>query len=197
MEYVPGKSLEKLLTPRGLPLVEGVAYASQIASALAAAHAAGIVHRDIKPANAIVTAEGHVKVLDFGLAKLVEPSPGPEAETLTQESALTENRTVMWTVAYMSPEQASARPLDHRTDIFALDCGRWRCNPAKKSRTRKLTFRPTAGRSPRSPRTRYSAVLEKTRDTFLGTCPWAPSHQVPIAPMCSDQRRAVSPIVPA
>jgi eukaryotic-like serine/threonine-protein kinase len=112
MEYVPGKSLDKLITPKGLPLAEVIGYTTQIASALAAAHTAGIVHRDIKPANVIVTQESQVKVLDFGLAKLTEP--GTAAETLTEAG------TVMGTVAYMSPEQASARPLDHRTDIFSL-----------------------------------------------------------------------------
>jgi serine/threonine protein kinase len=121
MEYVEGKSLDKLIPSKGLPLPEALDYAVQIASALAAAHAAGIVHRDIKPGNAVVTAEGQVKVLDFGLAKLMErPAPGPEGETQTQKSELTEAGTVMGTVAYMSPEQASARPLDHRTDIFSL-----------------------------------------------------------------------------
>jgi len=68
----------------------------------------------------IVTTEGQVKILDFGLAKLVERAPNPEGETQTQEAALTEAGTVMGTVAYMSPEQASAKPLDHRTDIFSL-----------------------------------------------------------------------------
>ena len=72
MEYVEGKSLDKLITSKGLPLAEVISYSSQIASALAAAHAAGIVHRDIKPANTIVTADSQVKVLDFGLAKLME-----------------------------------------------------------------------------------------------------------------------------
>ena len=119
MEYVSGKSLEKLITPKGLPLSEAIGYAIQIAGALAAAHAAGIVHRDIKPANVIVTAESQIKVLDFGLAKLMEQGDD-EGETLTQESALTEAGTVIGTVAYMSPEQAGARPLDHRTDIFSL-----------------------------------------------------------------------------
>src|SRR4030095_13417231 len=80
MEYVPGKSLDKLITPRGLPLAEAINYAAQIASALAAAHAAGIMHRDMKPANAIVTADSQVKVLDFGLAKLVERAPSPKAK---------------------------------------------------------------------------------------------------------------------
>ena len=113
MEYVPGKSLDKLITPKGLPLAEVIGYTTQIASALAAAHAAGIVHRDIKPANVIVTQESQVKVLDFGLAKLTEPDAA--AETLTEAG------TVVGTVAYMSPEQASARPLDHGTDIFSLE----------------------------------------------------------------------------
>ena len=112
MEYVPGKSLDKLITPKGLPLAEVIGYTTQVANALAAAHTAGIVHRDIKPANLIVTQESQVKILDFGLAKLTEPDTA--AETLTEAG------TVMGTVAYMSPEQASARPLDHRTDIFSL-----------------------------------------------------------------------------
>ena len=121
MEYVPGKSLDKLITPQGLPLAEALNYAQQIANGLAAAHAAGIVHRDMKPGNVMVTAESQIKILDFGLAKLTEHAPGSaEGETRTQESALTEAGTVMGTVAYMSPEQASARPLDHRTDIFSL-----------------------------------------------------------------------------
>ena len=112
MEYVPGKSLDKVITPKGLPLTEVISYATQVASALAAAHAAGIVHRDIKPANVMVTPESQVKILDFGLAKLTEPEG--RGETLTEAG------TVVGTVAYMSPEQASARPLDHRTDIFSL-----------------------------------------------------------------------------
>src|SRR5262249_14114410 len=118
LEYVPGKSLDKLIT-KGLPLNEAIHYAQQIASALAAAHAAGIVHRDIKPANAIVTSESQVKVLDFGLAK-TEAASGADHELQSQPSALTEAGTVLGTVAYMSPEQVSAQPLDHRTDIFSL-----------------------------------------------------------------------------
>ena len=98
---------------------EAIGYATQIASALAAAHTAGIVHRDIKPQNVIVTAESQVKVLDFGLAKLIEPDTSEESENVTRVSALTEAGTI-FTVAYMSPEQASAKPLDHRTDIFSL-----------------------------------------------------------------------------
>jgi serine/threonine protein kinase/Tol biopolymer transport system component len=117
MEYVPAKSLDRLIRSKGLPLIEAVRYAAQIASALAAAHAARIVHRDIKPANLMVTSESQVKVLDFGVAKLVEHAP---VEVHSQESTLTRTGTVIGTVAYMSPEQASLRPVDHRSDIFSL-----------------------------------------------------------------------------
>jgi eukaryotic-like serine/threonine-protein kinase len=120
MEFVPGRSLDKIISSKGLPRAEALDYTRQIASALAAAHAAGIVHCDIKPANAIITAESQVKVLDFGLAKLVGRGPSGDSETQTQESALTAQGTVVGTVAYMSPEQASAKPLDHRTDVFSL-----------------------------------------------------------------------------
>ena len=120
MEYVPGRSLDKLIGPKGLPLMQAIGYAAEIASALAAAHAAGIVHRDIKPANVMVTPESRVKILDFGLAKLAERAPGVDGETETLESALTGAGSVMGTIAYMSPEQASGHELDHRTDIFSL-----------------------------------------------------------------------------
>ena len=120
MEYVAGKSLDRLISAKGLPLLEALGYGQQLASALAAAHAAGIVHRDIKPANVIVTPDGRVKVLDFGLAKLVQRDLGdPGTETQTR-MLLTEPGMVMGTAAYMSPEQAGGREVDHRTDIFSL-----------------------------------------------------------------------------
>src|SRR4030095_1455491 len=112
MEYVEGKSLDRLITAKRLPLAHCIGYAAQIASALAAAHSAGIVHRDIKPANVMVTPESHVKVLDFGLAKLIEPEES--AGTVTAAGL------IMGTPAYMSPEQASGGQVDHRTDIFSL-----------------------------------------------------------------------------
>jgi hypothetical protein len=120
MEYIPGKSLDQLITPRGLQLSQAAIYAAQIAGALAAAHAAGIVHRDIKPANVVVTADELVKVLDFGLAKLIERPAAPDGGMRTIESALTEPGTIMGTVSYMSPEQAAGKAVDHRTDIFSL-----------------------------------------------------------------------------
>jgi Tol biopolymer transport system component/tRNA A-37 threonylcarbamoyl transferase component Bud32 len=120
MEYIPGNSLATLIGSNGLRLTEALRYAEQIAGALAAAHAAHITHRDLKPANVIVTPEGQVKVLDFGLVKLTARAPGQEGEIHGQESTLTGAGAVMGTAAYMSPEQASALPLDHRSDIFSL-----------------------------------------------------------------------------
>ena len=116
MEYVAGKTLEELIGRKGLKLNETLNYSLQIADALVKAHAAGIVHRDLKPANVMVTGDGLVKVLDFGLAKLTEPI-GPEAETLTARTA---EGAIVGTVAYMSPEQAEGKPVDSRSDIFSF-----------------------------------------------------------------------------
>jgi Tol biopolymer transport system component/tRNA A-37 threonylcarbamoyl transferase component Bud32 len=121
MEYVPGTSVDRLISQKRLTLAETLDYAAQIASALAAAHKAGIVHRDIKPANMIVTGDGHVKVLDFGLAKLTESvATDSAADTRTHQTILTTPGMVMGTVAYMSPEQARGEATDARTDLFSF-----------------------------------------------------------------------------
>ena len=116
MELVDGTPLDKVLTRGRLPIATALDYATQVAGALAAAHARGIIHRDIKPANIIITADGRVKLLDFGLAKLIER--GPSEPTLT--ALETTPGIVMGTLAYMSPEQAEGRPVDARADIFSL-----------------------------------------------------------------------------
>src|SRR5262249_21857238 len=90
MEYVPGNSLAKLITPRGLPLADAIAYTTQMASARSAAHAASVIHRDLKPANVILTPEGQVKILDFGLANVTSGAHTADGEMRTPESALTE-----------------------------------------------------------------------------------------------------------
>lgn len=116
MEYVAGATLEQANTGSGLPLKDVIKYAAQIADALTAAHSTGIIHRDLKPANIVISEDGRVKLLDFGLAKLIEPAM-PDAETA---SPRTVPGTIMGTVAYMSPEQAQGRELDARSDIFSF-----------------------------------------------------------------------------
>ena len=120
MEYVAGKTLDKLIGRKGLRLNEALRYAVQIADGLAAAHGAGIIHRDLKPANIIVNEQGDVKILDFGLAKLSEPEE-PDVFAPTESVHMqTEAGTIMGTAAYMSPEQADGRKVDERSDIFSF-----------------------------------------------------------------------------
>ncbi len=113
MEYVEGQSLERLIPPKGLPLDKSLDYGMQIAGALAKAHGAGIIHRDLKPGNIMVTGDGLVKLVDFGLAGRVHVAAG-ETGTLTIEGE------VFGTPAYMSPEQAEGKTADERTDIFSF-----------------------------------------------------------------------------
>jgi eukaryotic-like serine/threonine-protein kinase len=119
MEFIPGKTLDQLIGHKGLKLNDGLRHGAQIAAALAAAHAAGIVHRDLKPGNLMVTEDGVVKVLDFGLAKLTEPSASEQAVTETVKPR-TEGGAVVGTIAYMSPEQAEGKKVDARSDIFSF-----------------------------------------------------------------------------
>jgi len=115
MEFLAGRTLAQTIPPgRGLPIETVLEYSIQIADALAAAQAAGIVHRDLKPANVMVGEDGRVKILDFGLAKLIL-TPGIEStQTVTAAG------TIMGTLSYMSPEQAEGRPVDGRSDIFSF-----------------------------------------------------------------------------
>jgi serine/threonine protein kinase/tetratricopeptide (TPR) repeat protein len=115
MEYVEGQTLAQRIGGKPMPATEVVEIATQVADALAAAHAKGITHRDIKPANLMVTSSGHVKVLDFGLAKMFSnvPLDGPTVVG-------TATGVAMGTLQYMSPEQAQGKELDHRTDIYSL-----------------------------------------------------------------------------
>lgn len=120
MEYVPGQTLDVLLSHGRLPMSELLDYSLQIADALATAHAADIVHRDLKPANVMVTSSGLVKILDFGLAKLISPELiGEEASTRTLKP-VSQPGVIVGTPTYMSPEQAEGRKVDARSDIFSF-----------------------------------------------------------------------------
>ena len=120
MELVEGKTLRELLSAELLPAKKMLDVAVQVAEGLAKAHAAGIVHRDLKPENLMISKDGFVKILDFGLAKLVEPAAVDGSVLPTAVAPGTLPGTVMGTVGYMSPEQASGEPVDYRSDQFAF-----------------------------------------------------------------------------
>jgi len=129
LECVEGETLAERLAAGALPVPEALNICRQVALALEAAHEAGVIHRDLKPGNVKVRPDGSVKVLDFGLAKFVEPEP--ETPSLTQSPTVTSGGThtgvILGTAAYMSPEQARGRPLDKRTDVFSFGCVLYEC----------------------------------------------------------------------
>ncbi len=116
-ELVEGETLRQRLARETLPPRKAVEHTIQLCRGLAAAHAEGILHRDLKPENVILTRDGSLKILDFGLAKLV---PGPEEAEGTEIPTDTRPGTLLGTVGYLSPEQAKGRPADERSDVFAV-----------------------------------------------------------------------------
>jgi serine/threonine protein kinase len=124
MELLEGETLDRRLSASLMPVDRLLDWGIQLADALDAAHAKGIIHRDIKPANIFITQRGQVKVLDFGLAKLTRPEMAMETIGATQDSPgpahLTSPGATVGTIAFMSPEQARGEELDNRTDLFSL-----------------------------------------------------------------------------
>src|SRR5882724_3689153 len=130
MEFVDGETLREKIHKQETDLKRLLAWLTQVAEGLAKAHAAGIVHRDLKPDNIMITRDGYAKILDFGLAKLIETQGSSDAAGSSEEAAtammpvqpLSAAGTVMGTVGYMSPEQAQGKMVDQRSDIFSFGC---------------------------------------------------------------------------
>jgi predicted ATPase len=122
MELVEGRTVRELIASDALPLRKLLQIGSQVADGLARAHAEGIVHRDLKPENLMTSRDGFVKILDFGLAKLVAKAPEGVSQLTTEDGLQTGLGVVLGTAAYMSPEQASGRSVDFRSDQFSLGC---------------------------------------------------------------------------
>lgn len=119
-ELLEGKTLRSLMEPGALPIRTAFDYAIQILSGLAAAHERGIVHRDLKPENLFITSDDRVKILDFGLAKLLQPADLPQAFGASTRLAETTPGMVLGTIGYMSPEQVRGGAIDQRSDLFSF-----------------------------------------------------------------------------
>jgi serine/threonine-protein kinase len=176
MELVEGQSLDKHVTPGGVPLPRVLDVGIALADALTAAHEKGAVHRDLKPANVMVTREGRVKVLDFGLAKLVAEDSGLEAtQAATLASPLSVQGQMLGTVPYMSPEQIRGESVDARTDLFALGI---------------ILYELAAGRRPfggATPADVSSAILRDTPEPLAGLRSDLPSELDVIVGRCLEK----------
>ncbi|GJM23037.1 MAG: hypothetical protein DHS20C15_29520 [Planctomycetota bacterium] len=125
LELVPGETLGERLSRGALPLREALDVCAQIADGLEAAHESGVIHRDLKPANVLITPEGHVKLLDFGLAKPVRS--GENGDSTSDSVLSTEAGRMLGTPTYMAPEQARGKPIDRRVDVWAFGCVLFEC----------------------------------------------------------------------
>ena len=173
MELVEGRTLRDLLESGPIPLRRLLSIAAQIADGLAKAHTAGIVHRDLKPENVMVSRDGFVKILDFGLAKLLptgfEASDGPHSRTVTRG---TEPGMILGTVGYMSPEQASGHPADFRSDHFSLGAILYEMAAGKRAFDRSTAVQT------------LSAVIQDEPEPISAAAPKIPANLVWIIERC-------------
>src|SRR5438034_1422120 len=161
-EYIDGVTLRRRLTTSPMDLSEVLSVAIQVADALEEAHAAGIIHRDIKPENIMIRRNGHVKVLDFGLAKLTERTVTEETDTeaVTRALVQTDAGMVLGTSQYMSPEQARGKPINARTDIWSLGV---------------VLYEMAAGRAPFAGETKADVIVAITKSDPLPVARFAPN----------------------
>ena len=174
MEMADGEDLASRLSRGPLPVDEMLAVAVQVAAALEAAHSKGVVHRDLKPANVVLTHEGQAKVLDFGLAKAVEPDAASASGSLSLSPTMTSGGTVagmiLGTAAYMSPEQARGMPVDRRTDLWSFGCLMFECLTGEQLFRGETASDSMAAILSNEPD--WTLLPEDTRATRASSCSW-------------------------
>ena len=176
MELVEGRSLADLVTPGGLPLAQMLDLAIPLADALVAAHERGVVHRDLKPANVMVTREGRVKVLDFGLAKLTQPEPDLEnMQAVTMAAPPSSAGELVGTAPYMAPEQILGGPVDPRTDLFSFGILVYELATGRRPFAGQTLWEVSSAIIRESPPSLRTCVVElaEWRDAVLA---WDPGH---------------------